>query len=80
MFDEVLSVNTLPEQLNSRIRTKRVRAREENGEIILTPIVEPETKDNKDNPKRKMNFVEGPPLPDSFFDPLPEEELQAWDL
>ena len=21
-----------------------------------------------------------PPLPDSFFDPLPEEELRAWEL
>ena len=30
--------------------------------------------------KIQMNFVKGPPLPDSFFDPLPEEELQAWGL
>ena len=80
MFDEVISVNTLPKQLNCRIRTKKVRAREENGEIILTPIVDSENKENLEKPKRKMNFVEGPPLPDSFFDPLPEEELQAWGL
>ena len=31
------------------------------------------------NQKRKLGFVAGH-LPDSFFDPLPEEELQAWGL
>jgi len=30
--------------------------------------------------KRQFDFVDAPPLPDSFFDPLPEEELQAWGL
>ena len=29
--------------------------------------------------KRKLGFMPGPPLPDSFFDPLPEEDLQAWE-
>ena len=80
MFDVVLSVNTLPNQLNSRIRTKRVRAREKNGEIILTPIVDSEKKEKPEKQKRKMNFVDVPPLPDSFFDPLPEEDLKAWGL
>jgi hypothetical protein len=28
----------------------------------------------------KLEFLDGPPLPDSFFDPLPEEDLQAWGL
>lgn len=30
---------------------------------------------------RPLGFLKGklPPLPDSFFDPLPEEELQAWE-
>ena len=28
--------------------------------------------------KRNIGFMEGPPLPDSFFDPLPEEELELW--
>ena len=32
------------------------------------------------NQKIKLGFVKGPPLPDSFFDPLPEEELQKWEL
>ena len=31
-------------------------------------------------PKRNLDFIKAPPLPDSFFDPLPEEELQAWGL
>ena len=30
--------------------------------------------------KIQLGFVKGPPLPESFFDPLPEEELQAWGL
>jgi len=30
-------------------------------------------------PKRLLGFVKGT-LPDSFFDPLPEEETQAWGL
>jgi antitoxin (DNA-binding transcriptional repressor) of toxin-antitoxin stability system len=29
--------------------------------------------------KRRLGFVKGS-LPESFFDPLPEEELSAWDL
>ena len=30
--------------------------------------------------KRKLGFVDVPPLPDSFFDPLPDEELELWGL
>jgi DNA-damage-inducible protein J len=30
--------------------------------------------------KRKLDFIKAPPLPDSFFEPLSEEELQAWGL
>ena len=30
--------------------------------------------------KRQLGFVKAPPLPESFFDPLPEEEMQAWKL
>ena len=29
---------------------------------------------------RNIGFLDGPPLPDSFFDPLPEEELELWGL
>jgi len=33
-------------------------------------------------PKRRLGFLKDkvPTLPDSFFDPLPEEDLQSWGL
>ena len=34
----------------------------------------------KPNFKCRVGFLDIPPLPDSFFDPLPEEELRAWGL
>ena len=40
MSDMVLDVQTLPEMIFSRISTERVRIHEENGSIILTPIIE----------------------------------------
>ncbi|MCL2637496.1 MAG: hypothetical protein FWD48_03915 [Oscillospiraceae bacterium] len=47
-------------------------------------IVLPVNSEVAEEPKRKINFDflkdKVPPLPDSFFDPLPEEELQAWGL
>ena len=54
--------------------------RDTSVEVIILPI-----KSNApENPKRtiKFGFLKDkvPPLPDSFFDPLPEEELQAWGL
>jgi hypothetical protein len=52
--------------------------RDKSVEVIILPA---ETNVVKRNiSKRPMNFVKGPPLPDSFFDPLPEEDLQAWGL
>ena len=30
--------------------------------------------------KRQLDFVKAPSLPDNFFDPLTEEELQEWGL
>ena len=29
-------------------------------------------------PARNIGFLAGPALPESFFDPLPEEELELW--
>ena len=29
---------------------------------------------------RNIGFLKGPSLPDSFFDPLPEEDLELWGL
>ena len=40
--------------------------------VRLVPIEEP--------PKRRLGFMTGITLPDSFFfDPLPDEELDAWE-
>jgi virulence-associated protein VagC len=44
MADMILDVQTLPEAIFSKISTKRVKIREENGSIILTPFGE--TKQN----------------------------------
>ena len=30
--------------------------------------------------KRNIGFLDGSPLPDCFFEPLPEEELELWSL
>jgi hypothetical protein len=47
-------------------------------------IVLPAENEIEEAPRREIQFgfLKGkvPPLPDSFFDPLPEEELQAWGL
>jgi virulence-associated protein VagC len=40
MSDMILDVQTLTEMIFSRIHTEKVRIHEENGSIILTPVVE----------------------------------------
>jgi virulence-associated protein VagC len=40
MSDVVLDVQVLPEMIFSKISSKKVRIHEENGSIVLTPIVE----------------------------------------
>ncbi|MDR2545924.1 MAG: hypothetical protein LBC96_00235 [Lachnospiraceae bacterium] len=50
-------------------------------QVIVLPA---ESYTPKQESKREIQFgfLKGvvPPLPDSFFDPLPEEELQTWGL
>ena len=53
-------------------------------EVVIT-FIEPifDKKEGKAvSQKRQLGFLKDkvPPLPDSFFDPLPEEDLQAWGL
>ena len=52
-----------------------------NVQVIVLPA---ESNTPKAEPKREIQFgfLKGivPPLPDSFFDPLSEEELKAWGL
>ena len=40
MSDMVLDIQTLPEMIFSRISAEKVRVHEENGSLILTPIIE----------------------------------------
>ena len=64
---ELASVIDLPLSL----RNKKV-------DVIILSVED--ITEHKPKPKRKLGFVDAPPLPDSFFDPLPEEELQLWGL
>ena len=52
--------------------------REKKVEVIILPLESSANETKKQ--KIRLGFVKGPPLPESFFDPLPEEELQAWGL
>ena len=54
----------------------------EKQRIVITILQDKQNTDENQPPKRKRNigFLAGPPVPDSFFDPLPEEELELWGL
>ena len=56
----------------------------EGSELIITVLgtVAEGEENEKPNYKCNVGFLKGkvPELPDSFFDPLPEEDLQAWGL
>jgi len=65
---ELSGIFSLPQTLHNR-----------NVEVIILPAdVDYAMKPPKQ--KRQLGFAKGPELPDSFFEPLPEEELQAWGL
>ena len=52
-------------------------------EIIILPADDADNAGNnytEEKPKRHLGFAEGAEIPDSFFEPLPEEDLQAWGL
>ena len=53
-------------------------------EVIILPMQKKEEakQEYKQGFKVNMGFLKGkvPELPDSFFDPLPEEDLEAWGL
>jgi hypothetical protein len=65
--DKLIGIFELPQVL----RDKQV-------EVIILPVEKIDTE--KLERKINMGFLDIPELPDSFFDPLPEEELQAWGL
>jgi prevent-host-death family protein len=84
VVDQLDLVN-MAEQVNvqdAKTRLSELLARVERGEEIviarggkpiarLTAIGEP--------PLRRVGFMPGLELPDSFFEPLPEEELRLWE-
>jgi len=49
MDEMILSVNTLPYPLHRRIHSDKVRVREENGVITLTPLQEPGQEPRQDD-------------------------------
>lgn len=66
---------------DAKTRLSELLARVELGEEIivarggrpiarLSPLGQP--------PLRELGFVPGGPIPDAFFEPLPEEELRMW--
>jgi len=59
-----------------------VQLRDKKVDGVILPVADETEKKIRNIKKQKINlgFVKGPSLPDSFFDPLPEEELQAWGL
>ena len=52
-------------------------------EVVITFVKPIASKsDKKPNHALRLGFLKDkvPPLPDSFFEPLPEEELELWGL
>jgi hypothetical protein len=47
-------------------------------QVIILPVEDTIQEQQKPR-KRNLGFMPGSPIPDSFFDPLPEEDLQAWE-
>jgi hypothetical protein len=47
-------------------------------DIIVLPVQNEETE--KPDYTCNIGFAKGAEVPDSFFEPLPEEDLQAWGL
>ena len=47
-------------------------------EVIVLPIATAESV-NVNNTKRPIGFARGAEVPDSFFEPMSEEELQLWE-
>jgi hypothetical protein len=60
------------------------KLRDREVQIIILPIESNMAKELKQEDMRgyklNMGFLPGPEIPDSFFEPLPEEDLQAWGL
>ncbi len=67
---------------DAKTRLSELLARVERGESITiaragTPIAQLVAVEAPG--PRRLGFVPGGPLPASFFDPLPDDELEAWE-
>ena len=65
-------LNNIFNNLPPSLRNKRL-------EVIILPAENNDT-DEKSKSKRPLGFAKGAEIPDSFFEPLSEEDLQAWGL
>ena len=65
---ELNSIFNLPPSLRNR-KVEVIIIPAENSDIEKTP-----------RQKRPLGFAKGADVPDSFFEPLSEEELQTWGL
>ena len=75
-------MNLRGKNLFIEMESKLINLRRKKSEDIIgaLPILDKNTTAEPTKQKRNLGFINGPPLPDSFFDPLPEEELQLWGL
>ena len=48
-------------------------------QVIILPVEDNVPNEQKPQ-KRQLGFAKGAEIPDSFFEPLSEEELQLWGL
>jgi len=48
-------------------------------QLIILPVDSAILEQSKPK-KRPLGFAKGAEVPDSFFEPLPDEDLQAWGL
>ena len=80
-----LNLTSMAEQVNvqdAKTRLSELLQRVQNGEEITIakygkPVARLVAIDEL--PPREFGFLHGFTLPDSFFDPLPEEELRLWE-
>ena len=54
------------------LRNRRVQ-------VIVLPAMDDDISETQDY-RCNVGFAKGAEVPDSFFEPLPEEDLQAWGL
>ena len=81
MLCELNGLSKLLEESRGDIAEGRTRSHEEVISDVRRKYQQPEH-ENTQGFKVNIGFLKGkvPEIPDSFFEPLPEEDLQAWGL